>query len=119
MAINVISAGDNKDIDGLLGKEILANNVMKSIFKARKNSKYTNLNLNIVNIDSTDVNVRLWITTNKLPSDIDIIESNIVLKPDAVYFRSNIILGPSEILYAISGNGHCVIRAEGYENTNY
>lgn len=107
---------DDKDRNGGLGKALLLANELTLIYRVKERSRYCNCNLNVVNPKTTDAEVKIWITREKLPGDVDLIESKILLSPDAVYVRTNLVIGPNEAVFAQSNIEGTVIRVEGFEN---
>jgi len=114
--IVVKNRNDDKDKDGRLGTSILLANQQILVYRVRHNARYCNTNINIVNPNATFAEISLWVTSDKQPSLIDLIESKIVLNPDAVYVRTNLILAKNEAIFARSNIDNCVIRLDGYEN---
>lgn len=114
--INIRNSNDYKDRVGLLGKALLEANKLKEVYTVSEYAKYCEANIIIVNPNDFDVNVTLWISTNKEPTAIDLIESKIVLKPDAVFSRSNIFMSKLETVFAMSDSSGVVIRIEGNED---
>lgn len=116
MAIVKKYADENKDRNGGLGKAILQADVRRLIYRVRYNARYCNSNINIVNPNATEARVKLWLTYDDTPGLEDLIESSIVLQPDAVYVRTNMVIGPSEAVYALSDSDGVICRVEGFEN---
>lgn len=116
MAIVKKYSDDNKDRNGGLGKALLEANVSTLVYRVKNNARYCNSNINIVNPTLTPTRVKLWITYEKEPDDSDMIESSIILEPDAVYVRTNMVIGPDEAVFALSDTTGVVCRVEGFEN---
>lgn len=114
--ITIKNNNDDKDKNGCLGKVVLQANEVTKIYQVRFNARYCNSNVNISNPTGSQIEVTLWVSNEKTPSDIDLIESKIVLDPDAVYVRTNMVMGSSETVFARSNTTGAVIRVEGFEN---
>jgi len=114
--ITIRNANDDKDKNGCLGKAVLQVDEVTKVYQVRFNARYCNSNINIVNPTADPVEVQVWVTQEKTPSDIDLVESKVVLQPDAVYVRTNMVMGPSETVFAKSNKTGVVIRIEGFEN---
>jgi len=112
----IINSKDYEDKYGLLGKQILIASNKTTIFKASEKAKYVMANINICNPNTVDAIIKLWISYKYEPELIDIYEHNIVLKPDANYIRTNVIIGPKEILIAESSVDNVVIRLDGHDD---
>lgn len=110
------NSSDYEDRNGLLGKKILTAGVVENVYTVSDISKYVTANFNIVNTSTQSVEVRLWVTTEKIPSDVDIIESKIVLEPDAVYIRTTFIMDKLETVFALANIDGVVMRIDGYDD---
>lgn len=113
---SIRNSSDYEDRNGLLGKKILTAGVIENVYTVSEISKYVTANFNIVNSSTQAAEVRLWITTEKQPTDLDIIESKIVLEPDAVYIRTTFIMDKQETLFAIANVDGVIIRVDGYDD---
>lgn len=107
---------DNKDRNGGLGKALLDANINTLVYRVKHNARYCNSNINIVNPTAAPAKVKLWLTYDQNPDAADMIESSIVLEPDAVYVRTNMVIGPNEAVFALSDTAGVVCRVEGFEN---
>lgn len=110
------NSSDYKDRNGLLGKAILIENEIVKIYTVSDKSKYVTANVNIVNNTALDVEVKLWVSEDDTPTEVDLIESKIVLEPDAVYVRNYLILDKLESIFAQSTSDHVIIRIDGYDD---
>lgn len=110
------NSSDYKDRNGLLGKAILIENEIVKIYTVSDKSKYVTANVNIVNNTALDVEVKLWVSEDDTPTEVDLIESKIVLEPDAVYVRNYLILDKLESIFAQSNSNHVIIRIDGYDD---
>lgn len=109
-------SNDNKDRNGGLGKALLDVNTITLVYRVKNNARYCNSNINIVNPSLTQAKVKLWVTYENTPEEVDMIESSIVLEPDAVYVRTNMVIGPNEAVFASSDVAGIICRVEGFEN---
>lgn len=116
MNIEVHDSTVYNDKAGGLGKAILCSDVVTEVYRAAHVTKSTRANINVVNNLIVPIAVTIWISKGKAPTDIDLYESIITLLPNAVYYRSNVILAAGEAVYARSNNEGGVIRIEGYED---
>lgn len=116
MAIVKKFSTDNQDRNGGLGNKVITELTPTLIYRVRYNARYCNSNINIVNPSPGEARVKVWVTYDNQPSDNDIIESSIVLAPDAVYIRTNIVLGPNEAVFVLSDTLGIICRVEGFEN---
>lgn len=110
------NSSDYKDRNGLLGKAILIENEIVKIYTVSDKSKYVTANINIVNNTTNEVEVKLWVSEDEIPTEVDLIESKIVLEPDAVYVRNYLILDKLESIFAQSTSDHVIIRIDGYDD---
>jgi hypothetical protein len=110
------NSADYKNRNGLLGKKILSQNVITEVYNVSEISNYVTCNINLVNNSGGVAEVKLWISSEKVPSEIDLLESKIVLEPDAVYIRSVLILNKLETIFAESNSGNVIIRIDGYDD---
>lgn len=110
------NSSDYKDRNGLLGKAILIENEIVKIYTVSDKSKYVTANINIVNNTTSSVEVKLWVSEDDIPTEVDLIESKIVLEPDAVYIRNYLILDKLESIFAQSTSDHVIIRIDGYDD---
>lgn len=110
------NSSDYKDKNGLLGKAVLVQNEIVKIYTVSDKSKFVTANINIVNNTSNTVEVKLWISEESTPDEIDLIESKIVLEADAVYIRNYLILDKLESVFAESNSDHVIIRIDGYDD---
>lgn len=115
-SIVIKNSKDDKDRNGGLGRSLLVANEMVEVYRVKDRSRYCNSNVNIVNPNNVNAEVKLWISLGKTPTDIDLVESRIILEPDAVYVRTNMVMGPNEAVFALSNTAGVVIRIEGFEN---
>lgn len=113
---SIRNSSDYEDRNGLLGKKILTAGVVENVYTVSDKSKYVTANFNIVNTTTVSVEVRLWVTTEKIPTDVDIIESKIVLEPDAVYIRTTFIMDKLETVFALANIDGVVMRIDGYDD---
>jgi hypothetical protein len=104
-----------KDRAGLLGKKILTNTVPISSYEVKEPYVYANANLQLLNNSDEVALVTIWISKSKIPTDIDLIESNIAIPPHAVYTRGNMLLSTNEIIYIQTNVIGCVVRIDGFE----
>ncbi len=116
MAIVKKFADDNKDRNGGLGRAVLQANSISLIYRVKHNARYCNSNINIVNPTAVQVRVKVWVSYNDTPQPEDMVESNVVLEPDAVYVRTNMVIGPNEAVFMQSDTSGVVCRVEGFEN---
>lgn len=116
MAIIKKDISQERDRNGGLGKAILVPGNMTLIYRVRYNARYCNSNINIVNSGATEATVKLWVTIEDQPGVVDLIESGIVLAVDAVYVRTNLVIGPNEAVFALTDNTDVICRVEGFEN---
>lgn len=114
--IVIKNSKDDQDRNGGLGKAQLQASEQVLVYRVKARSRYCNGNINIVNPSPTNAEIMLWVSREASPSAADLIESRIVLSPDAVYVRTNIVLGPDEAVFALSNISGPVIRVEGFEN---
>jgi len=105
-----------KDVNGLLGKALLEPNITTRIFKVKDKARYCNCNINITNASGAQAHVKFYISYRDTPELEDLVESNIVLEPDAVYVRTNMVLGGNETIYILSDVGNVICRVEGFED---
>lgn len=110
------NSSDYQDKNGLLGKTILLENEVIKVFSVSDKSLFVTANFNIVNNSNQQVEVTLWVSEDTTPSEIDLIESKIILEPDAVYIRSLVILDKLESVFAMSNSDHVVFRIDGYDD---
>lgn len=110
------NSSDYKDRNGLLGKAILLENQLIKVFTVSDKSKFVTANVNIVNNTTNEVEVKLWISEDNIPTEVDLIESKIVLEADAVYVRNYLILDKLESIFAQSTSDHVIIRIDGYDD---
>jgi hypothetical protein len=122
---NIINQNERDDLAGLLGKAVLKGNELKLIYKVSKVANSSNVNINVVNKSDNDAKITIWLAdtgftgwyqSTFIPADIDIYETDVTIKPKAVYFRTNLVLSKSEGLYIISDIDDVIIRVDGYED---
>jgi len=113
---SILNTKDHKDRSGLLGKAIITTDVHTKVYTVFSEAKYSNINISIVNPNPVNAEVKIWISASNSPGDIDVLESKIVLEPDAVYVRNNVVLSNSETVFARASISGCVIRIDGFEN---
>lgn len=104
------------DNNGLLGKALLQANNIAAIYTVNEKARYANCNINVVNSTDAPISLTAWISRNKIPTDIDLIEIDMVIAPKATYLRTNIVLGHSETLFVKSNTTGVIVRLEGFEN---
>ena len=110
---------DHKDKEGLLAKKIIEPNILDKIFQADKLSKCVKLSLNILNTGSELATLSIWITDEKEPSLVDIIEYNVRLPVSALYSRHNIRISPNESVFVRTETSGLVVRLEGFDDRHH
>lgn len=113
---SIRNSSDYEDRNGLLGKKVLTAGVIENVYTVSDKSKYVTANFNIVNSSTQAAEVRLWVTSEKTPTDVDIIESKIVLEADAVYIRTTFIMDKLETVFALANIDGVIIRIDGYDD---
>lgn len=111
--INIKDLRKLKDKYGLLGKGVIDNQI-KSFYCVDEKALYSIININIVNHTTENAELQIWISKAKVPTLEDLYESKIILEPDAIYARTNIVLDNLENVYVKCSNSS-VIRIDGYE----
>jgi hypothetical protein len=119
MPIEIRNAEDYRNKTGNLGKALLVAHRQTKIYEVNSKGKSCLANFNIVNFGQEDANLTIWISFAKVPDVIDLYETKLILKPDSVYFRTGIVLSPSESVFVRSTTDNVVVRIEGFENNVY
>lgn len=102
---------------GGLAKKLLDANAITNIYKVSTKLQYSQVTINIVNNNNVDVNFSIWISSNlDTPEEADLLETNVILSKYDTFFRSNVVLGPDEIVYCRANSGHVIVRVEGFED---
>lgn len=78
---------------------------------------YASITISCVNTGTTDIRVSIYVTTNTSPSNIDIIENQVLLEPSGVLERSCVIVDSQENIYVKTDVAGAVFRVYGIEKT--
>jgi len=116
MAIDVKDSRTLRDKFGILGKAILDDNEITNIYQTPIKTKYSSININILNPLDLDAEVSIWISELSEPTDVDLIEYRLTLVAGAVYVRTNFSMAPKEIIFIKSNLSGLIVRIDGFED---
>ena len=114
--IRITKSKVTNDTRGRLGKRILKAGLPLKVYTVPETAGYGCLSVNIANFGNTDAVIVLWISDAEQPSNIDIIEPAIVLKPGAVYLLYGVMISFGEKVFAAADTDSVVIRVDGTED---
>lgn len=112
----VKKAEDHKDKEGLLTKKVIIPNTKDIVYEVSNKSKYVKTGISICNNAGSEAEITIWVSTNKIPEEIDLIEPKIKLPANAVFGRYNVYLNPGEKLIIQSNKPSQILRLEGFDN---
>jgi hypothetical protein len=113
---SIRNSWDYEDRNGLLGKAILTANEVINVFTVSDKSKFVIANINVVNTNANEIEFTLWVSEDKTPSLIDIIEYKVKLEPYATFVRTLFIMDKLESIFAQSDSNDVIIRIDGYDD---
>lgn len=114
--IQILNTKEERDKSGLLGKKILLANSITEVFRVRSGALHCNSNLNITNDSNEQASLRIWVSLNKSPGLIDLVESNIDIASKSTFIRTNFIMCPDEAVFILSNKDNVIVRIDGYVN---
>ncbi len=116
MKSNIIVYNDRKDRQGLLAKAQLTADEITEIVSLSEFTTSLVVSINIVNRNADPSNINIWVSSSKIPEEIDVIEGTITLDSQATYYRNTIILGLNEKIFVRSSKDNTIVRVDGYDN---
>jgi hypothetical protein len=116
MAIIVKNTNNDRNKAGLLSKAVIIKDTVQTIYRFRDDGLHCNANVQIVNTNVAPAEIIIWVSSNKTPTIVDLLESKITLDSNAVFIRTNIIMSAGETIFVQSNQDNCVVRIDGYED---
>ena len=117
--IRVDAVSHKKSKFGLISKKILPQGEIHELCYVSDKTKIVECSINICNIGSFTANVRLWLSFESQPSDVDIFEPLIVIKPNEVFIRQTIWLSAGEKVFLQSDQPDVIVRLDGYDERKF
>lgn len=114
-SINKMDQKDRVKQYGKLANGLLRKDIMRDCYLVSGFSKYVNLYLNITNDNSIPVKVKVWVSESYIPSQEDLLESSIYIKPGQTYVRGPITLSVKERIHMQATEDDVVYRIMGYD----
>jgi hypothetical protein len=107
---------DRKSKFGLIKKKIAQASTITEIYCVSDRTKIVQGCITISNVNTTTATtVRVWISSEELPTDIDVIEPKISLAAEDVFVRHPLWISPGERIYVLSMNTDVTVRIDGYD----
>lgn len=69
------------------------------------------------NPTSADINLTIWVTSNAMPSQVDLIEPSVVIEPDGRYEALGLTMSAGEFVFVKSSTSGLVMRMETVDET--
>ena len=126
MRINVVpnnilpkqySVSNPPPISGNLSKTILSPTLNNIVYTVPSYITYVNCTISIVNDGAMQSIFKLYISSNKVPNRVDLIEpSSMLIVGNGVYIRDNIRLSKNENVIVYTDSENLIVRVDGIEN---
>ena len=107
---------DYKDKHGLLAKKLVPLNSQEPIYQVHPLATHAEVSISVLNNNpNATIKVRIWASYSTSPQQVDMIETEIELKPNAKYWTRDTLVSTMEIIHVHSSGGSAIVRIEGHE----
>lgn len=110
---------ENRSKYGLIAKAVLTPSEIFKLHQVSEKTKIVECAINICNLGAADAHVRLWFSHDNHPSDVDVVEPYIKIKPNEVFIRQTFWISQNEIVYIMSDQPNVVVRLDGYDQRRF
>ncbi len=101
----------------LLGKVSPVAGTVTLLTNTPDSADYASVTISCVNTGAVNILVSIYVSSNSVPVDLDIIENKVLIEPSGVLERSCVIVDSLENIFVLSDGPGAVFRVYGIEKT--